>query len=160
MQAKKGGFMRISLKVVICASILLVVGSLAFAGFAKPEDAIRYRQAVMTVLGQHFGNIVAVLQGQAPYDKDKLEHDAMVVRTMADLPWDAALDPGSYKGNTTLKPLVLKEKSKFMAIARRLESTTKKLAQTAKSGDLKAIGEQFGKVAENCKTCHSTFRKS
>jgi cytochrome c556 len=151
--------MRTSLKVVICAGILVVVGGLAFAGFAKPEDAVRYRQAVMTVIGHQFGNIVAVLQGKAPYEKDKLEHDAMVIHTMAGLPWEAALVPGSYKGNTTLKPSVLKEKSKFLAIAGRLESATKKLAQTAKRGDLKAIGEQVGKVAEDCKACHSAFRK-
>lgn len=151
--------MRISLKVVIGAGILFVAGGVAFAGFVKPGDAIRYRQAVMTVIGHQFGNIVAVLQGQAPYDKDKLEHDAMVIHTMSGLPWDAALVPGSYQGNTTLKPLVLKEKSKFLAIARRFEGATKQLAQTAKSGDLKSIGKQLGKVAGNCKACHSTFRK-
>jgi cytochrome c556 len=152
--------MRNSLKVVICAGLLVVAGGMAFAGFAKPEDAIRYRQAVMTVIGHHFGNIVAVLEGQSTYNKKQLRHDAVVLRTMAELPWDAAMTPGSYSGNTTLKPLVLKEKSKFMAIARRLESTTRMLAEKAKTGDLKAIGEQVGKVAENCKACHSTFRKS
>jgi cytochrome c556 len=152
--------MRNSMKVVICASILVVVSSLAYAGFAKPEDAIRYRQAVMTVIGQHFGNIVAVLQHQAPYNKKQLRMNALVLRVMADLPWHAMMVPGSDQGKTTLKPLAMKEKSKFLAIAKKLESTTKQLAETAKSGDLKAIGEQVGKVAGNCKACHSTYRTS
>ena len=151
--------MRISLKVVICGIVLTAMGSLAFAGFAKPEDAIRYRQAVMTVIGQHFGQIAAVVKGQTPYNKDEVEHNAAVLLTMSELSWEAVMVPGSDKGNTTQNTLAMKEKDKFMAVAHQFETAVLKLAQTTKSGDIKAIKAQFGEVAKSCKACHSTYRK-
>jgi cytochrome c556 len=151
--------MRIALKVVICGIVLTAMGSLAVAGFAKPEDAIQYRQAVMTVIGQHFGRIAAVVKGQTPYNKDELEHDAAVLLTMAGLSWEAVMVPGSDKGSTTQSPLAMKEKDKFMAVAHQFENAVQKLAQTTKSGDMGAVKAQFGEVAKSCKACHSTYRK-
>lgn len=150
--------MRNSLKVVLCAAVLAAIGSAASAGFAKPEDAIRYRQAVMTVIGTHFGRLAAVVKGQAPYDKQEATHNAVVIRTMAELPWEAVLTPGSDTGNTTLKASVLQEKDKFMAMAHKFEKATQKLVETAKKGNLDALKAQFGAVAQNCKTCHTTYR--
>ena len=150
--------MRISLKVVICGVVLIAMGGLAFAGFAKPEEAIRYRKAVMTVIGEHFGRIAAVVKEKVPYDKKNVEHDAMVIETMAGLPWEAVMSPGSDEGDTTLKAKAMQEKDKFMAVARQFESATQKLAETAKKGDLAALKAQFGEVAGSCKTCHSTYR--
>ncbi len=151
--------MQNSLKVVICGVVLVAMGGVAFAGFAKPEEAIRYRKAVMTVIGQHFGNIAAVIKGQMPYDKNDVEHNARVIRTMAELPWEAVMFPGSDAGDTTLKASAIQEKDKFMAVARQFESAAQKLAETAKNGDMGALKAQFGEVAGTCKTCHSTYRK-
>lgn len=150
--------MRISLKVVICGIVLTAMGGLAWAGFAKPEDAIRYRKAVMTVIGQHFGRIAAVVKGEAPYTKDEVEHNAAVLRTMVALPWEAVMAPGSDKGDTTLNALAMKEKDQFMAVAQQLESTVQKLAQTTENGDIEAVKAQFGEVAKVCKACHTTYR--
>jgi cytochrome c556 len=150
--------MRISLKGVILGIVLATIGGLAFAGFDTPEDAIRYRTAVMTVIGEHFGRLAAVVTGKTPFNENAVNHDTVVLRTMAELPWDACMVPGSEKGKTTLKAKAMKEKDKFMAIAKEFEQASKKLAETAGSGDLKAIREQFGDIANNCKSCHTTFR--
>ena len=152
--------MKISLKAVICGVALVAMGSLAFAGFAKPEDAIRYRQAVMTVIGQHFGLIAAVVKGQSPYSKDEVERNAAVLRTMSELSWEAVMMPGSDKGDTTLSDRAMKEPDKFMVAAQQFESAVQKLEQSAKSGDLEAVKAQFGEVAKSCKACHSTYRKN
>lgn len=149
--------MKSTLIVAVCAVALTATVSLA--GFADPEDAIRYRQAVMTVIAQQFGQIAAVVKGKAPDDRNAVEHDAMVIRTLAQLPWDAMLTPGSFKGKSTLKPAVMDEKDKFMAIAHDFERDTQKLVETATSGDAAALRSQFGVVAGHCKTCHSDFRK-
>ena len=151
--------MRISIKIVICGILLTAMVGLAFAGFAKPEDAIRYRQAVMTVIGQHFGRIAAVVKGQPPYNTNEVENNAAVLRTMADLAWEAVMVPGSDKGDTTLNASAMKEKDKFMAVAQQFESAVQKLEQTAKSGDIEAVRAQFGEVAKSCKACHSSYRK-
>lgn len=151
--------MRISMKMVIGGVLLIAMGGLAFAGFAKPEDAIRYRQAVMTVIGQHFGRIAAVVKGQPPYNTNEVEHNAMVLRTLSDLAWEAVMVPGSDKGDTTLNSSAMKERDKFMAVAQQFESAVQKLEQTAKNGDIEAVNMQFGEVAKSCKACHSTYRK-
>lgn len=150
--------MRKSNMVVICAVVLAVMSGAAFAGFANPEQAIRYRKAVMTVIGQHFGRLAVVVKGQTPYDKNDVEHDATVIRTMSDLAWPAVMEPGSEKGDTTLKASAMQETDKFMAIARQFEAAAQKLASAAKNGNLEAVKAQFGVVANNCKACHSNYR--
>jgi cytochrome c556 len=150
--------MRNSLKVLIWGVVLVAMAGVALAGFSKPEEAIRYRKAVMTVIGQHFGRIAGVVKGQVPYDKNEVEQNAMVIRTMAELSWEAVLYPGSDKGDTTLKASAMQDKDKFMAMARQFESATQNLAETAKNGDLGTLKAQFGEVAGSCKTCHSTYR--
>ena len=39
------------------ATVLAISAGTAFAQFQKPEDAIKYRQSVFTVLGNSFGKI-------------------------------------------------------------------------------------------------------
>ena len=152
--------MRNSLKGVVCGVVLVATGSMALAAFAKPEEAIRYRKAVMTVIGQHFGRVAAVVKGQMPYDKDAVGHQAAVLRTLSELPWEAVMAPGSDQGDTTLKASAMEEKEKFMAGAHQFESAIQKLAETNQSGDLEAVKAQFREVAKSCKDCHSTYRKS
>jgi cytochrome c556 len=151
--------MRVSLKVVICGLVMVAMGGLVYAGFSKPDDAIHYRKAVMTVIGQHFGRIAAVVKGQADYDQKDVVHNAKVIRTMSELPWDAVMYPGSDMGDTTLTASAMKEKKKFMGVAQRFESGAQKLVDTAEKGDLAAVKAQFGAVAGSCKKCHSTYRK-
>ncbi len=144
--------------VVICAVVLAVMCGAAFAGFANPEQAIRYRKAVMTVIGQHFGGLAVVVKGKASYDKNEVAKNAAVIRTMSDLAWPAVMVPGSENGDTTLKASAMQEKDKFMTIARQFEEATQKLAAAAENGNLDAVKAQFGEVAANCKACHSNYR--
>ena len=57
-------------KIILAASatILTMSSGFAFAQFQKPEDAIKYRQSVFTVLGNSFGKISAVVKGEVPED--------------------------------------------------------------------------------------------
>src|SRR3954462_12826456 len=72
----------------------------ASAQFAKPEDAIKYRQSALFVMGQHFGRIGAMVNGKAPYDPKAAADSAQIVSTMSHLPW-AAFGPGTDKGRET-----------------------------------------------------------
>ena len=57
-------------------SILLTAAALvgmatalpAAAQFAKPEDAIKYRQSAMFLQAQHMGRIGAMVNGRVPFD--------------------------------------------------------------------------------------------
>ncbi len=147
------------LKGAIFGIMLITMGGLAFAEFATTEDAIDYRKAVMTVTGEHFRRVAAIVTGQRPLKADSLAKDTQVLRVMAELPWEAFMLPGSHKGKTTLKKTALKEKDDFMAMARQFEVLTQQLDETGKSGDRDAVNAQFGTLAKSCKDCHMTFRK-
>ena len=73
----------------------------AAAQFAKPEDAIKYRQSALFVMSQHFGRLGAMANGRVPYDAAAAAANAEVVADMAKLP-GAGYAPAAVGG--TAKP--------------------------------------------------------
>ena len=142
----------------ICLIFLVVAIGGAYAQFAKPKDAIKYRKSVMFLIAQHFGRMGAVVKGKASYDKEAFTRNAMVVETLSHLPWEAAMVPGTDKGDTTLNAAVFAEQAEFKAGAQAFEAGTAKLVSVSEGGDLSAIKAQFGEVAKSCKGCHKQFR--
>lgn len=150
--------MKTLLKFTISMVFIAVAFGMAGAQFSKPEDAIQYRQAVMFLMGQHFGRMGAMVKGQIPYDKDVFMHNAGVVEMLSRLPWEAFMVPGTDKGKTALKASAFEEKARLQEYARALEANTARLLSAAKSGDFSAVKEQFGEVGKSCKACHDRFR--
>ena len=131
----------------------------AAAQFAKPEDAIKYRQSAFTVMGTHFGRIGAVVQGKAPYDAKTTAENASIVLMMSTLPYTAFGEGTDKGGNTKAKPEVWKEPEKFQAAAKDMQAQVVKLDAAAKSGNLDAIKVAFGDAGKACKACHDNFRE-
>ncbi|MFZ1984020.1 MAG: cytochrome c [Desulfatitalea sp.] len=142
----------------VCGLFVIGIFGMAYAQFAKPEDAIAYRKAAMTLIGQHFGRIGAVVQGKTPFDKQAVAKNAELVATLATLPWEAFMTAGTDKGNTHMKPEALKDQEGFKAAGNATQAETAKLAQVAAAGDLEAIKAQFGAVGKSCKGCHEKFQ--
>ena len=57
-----------ALACIVSAAALVSLSAPAAAQFAKPEDAIKYRQSALSVMGAHFGRIGAMANGKAPFD--------------------------------------------------------------------------------------------
>jgi cytochrome c556 len=146
-------------KMLLCVFLLTLVVGMAYAQFARPDDAIRYRKAVMVLIAQHFGRIGAVVKGERAYDATEVTQNARLIQTLSALPWEAAMTPGSDKGDTTLKASALKDQGKFMTAADAFEDEAATLTNAAESGDLNEVKAQFGAVAQSCKNCHKQFRK-
>jgi cytochrome c556 len=146
-------------RVTIFVLFVVFAFGAAYAQFAKPEEAIKYRQSVMFLIVQHFKRMGAVVQGKAAYDKDAFSVNADVIAMLATLPWEAAMEPGTDKGDTTMSSAVFDKPAQFRKTAESFQTDTAMLAGTAKGGDLNAIKAQFGMVAQNCKSCHTNFRK-
>jgi cytochrome c556 len=132
-------------------------GGAALAQFAKTEDAVKYRQSVMSVIGTHFSRMGAVVKGEAPYAKDAFEQNANIAATLMPLPWEAFMVAGSDKGSG-MKAEALAQKDKFMELSKANGAEVAKLAAAAKGGDLNAIKPQFGAAGASCKACHDTYR--
>jgi cytochrome c556 len=130
----------------------------AYAQFAKPEDAVKYRKAAFTVMASHFGRINAMAQGKVPFDATAATANAEIVAMMANLPF-AAFPEGTHgteKG--TPKANVWTERAKFDEGAKAMQAETVKLVAAAKSNNLDALKAAVGNTGKTCKACHDNFR--
>jgi cytochrome c556 len=130
----------------------------AAAQFQKPEDAIKYRKASMTVMATHFGRIGAMASGKAPFDAAAAQSNAEIVAMMSRLPFAAFVD-GTAAGDTRAKPEIWSEPDKFKAAASKMQDEVAKLNAAAKTGNLDQIKVAFGEAGKSCKACHDYFRK-
>lgn len=142
---------------IAAASALLALSAPASAQFAKPEDAIKYRQSALSVMGTHFGRVGAMASGRAPYDAKVAADNAEIVAAMSKLPW-AGFMPGTDKGNTKAKPEIWTEQAKFKEYNEKLQAETTKLAAASKTGNLDSLKTAFAATADTCKACHDAFR--
>jgi cytochrome c556 len=149
--------MRNQMMWVILAVVGVLLAGAASAQFAKTEDAVKYRQSVMSVIGTHFTRMGAVVKGEVPYSKDGFEKNASLVATLITLPWDAFMVAGSDKGSG-MKADALAKKDDFMKLATANQTEVAKLMAVAKTGDINAIKPQFGAAGASCKACHDAFR--
>lgn len=145
------------------ASLLLVSAAAtlsvpAMAQFAKPEDAIKYRQSALFVMQQNFARVATMAAGRAPFDAKVAAESAEVAAFMSKLPW-AAFGEGTDKGAPTkAKAEIWSDKAKFNDYAEKMQAEMGKLNAAAKTGNLDSIKAAVGAVGGSCKTCHDAFR--
>ncbi len=140
------------------AATLFSLAMPASAQFAKAEDAIKYRQSSLFVMGQHFSRVGAMANGRVPFDAKVAAENAEVVAAMAKLPW-AGFGPGTDKGgNTKAKPEIWAEQAKFKDLSDKLVAETTKLSAAAKTGNIDNLKTAFGSAAASCKACHDAYR--
>ena len=146
------------LKLVAISAVIasLLTATVVQAQFAKPDAAIAYRKASLTVMGTHFSRIGAVVKGEVPYNKEAVAKNAAVVTTLSSLPWQA-FGPGT-EGSNAL-PAIWTEQPKFISHSEKLSTAAAALNTAAQSGDLENIKKAFGATAQTCKTCHDDFKK-
>jgi len=144
--------------ILITAFASIVMSLPAAAQFAKPEDAIKYRKASLSVMGTHFSRLGAMATGKAPYDAKAAAENADIAAAMSKLPW-AAFTEGSDKGETRAKPEIWKDSAKFKEAGDKMQAELAKLAVAAKAGNVDALKTAFGPAASTCKGCHDNFRK-
>jgi cytochrome c556 len=140
---------------LIAASAALLASFSAQAQFAKPEDAIKYRQSALSVMGAHTGRLGAMVNGRVPFDARVAQDNADIIATMARLPWQgfgAGTEGGKAKAN------IWSDGAKFKANSDKLSADANALSAAAKSGNLDQIKAAFGAYAGNCKTCHDEYR--
>ncbi len=150
--------MKTLLKISVCFILVAVVLGGAYAQFAKPEYAIKYRKSVMFLMAQHFGRMGAMVKEKIPYNQEVFARNAMLVETLSRLPWEAVMVPGTDTGDTTLKSSALVQQAEFKEVSQTFETQTTKLVSAAQSGDFIGIKTQFGEVGKSCKACHTQFR--
>lgn len=147
-----------SLSVAALGAAALGVSLPAAAQFAKPEDAIKYRQSALTVMATHFGRVAAMANGRIPFDAKAAADNAEIATTMSKLPYLAFVDGSDKGGNTSAKANIWTERDKFNAAASKMQEEMAKLNAAAKGGNLDAIKAAVGATGQACKACHDSYR--
>ena len=141
----------------VAAMAATLVSGAAQAQFAKPEDAVKYRQSAFTVMGNHMGRINGQLKADKP-NVQVIQSSAALVEIMSKLPYEAFVPGSESIGNTKAKPELFKDTAKIKELAEKMQAEVVKLSAAAKGGDVKAIQAQFGNVGQACKACHDDYR--
>jgi cytochrome c556 len=141
------------------AALALVTALPASAQFAKPEQAIKYRQSVMALQGAHMGRLGAMTAGRVPFDAAAAQANADLVLTLSKLPF-TAFGEGTDKGAPTrAKPEIWTNRADFDAKAKTYQDEVIRLQAAAKTGNLDQIKAAFGAVGDTCKACHDKYQK-
>lgn len=147
----------------IALSLTLAAASLALclpaaAQFQKPEDAVKYRQSALSVMGTHFSRLGAMANGRVPFDAKIAQDNAALVETLSKLPW-AGFTEDSEKIRTKAKADIWKDQAKFKQASENMMGEVAKLNVAAKTGNIDQIKAAFGNAAGSCKACHDAFRE-
>jgi cytochrome c556 len=129
----------------------------AVAQFARPEEAVKYRQATWSVLNQHFTRIGAMTRGRVPFDGRLALRDAEVVAALARLP-ASAFGPGTDLPNDHARPEIWTETQRFRELGDRMVAETTRLLTVAQTQDLDRLKAAYGAAANTCKECHDAYR--
>ena len=148
-----------ALACIAAAAALVAMATPASAQFAKPEDAIKYRQSALSVMGTHFGRIGAMVNGRVPFDAKVAAENADIVAEMAKLPW-AAFGAANEKGAipSRAKAEMFAQPAKVKEYSDKLIAESTKLAAAAKTGNADTLKAAFGATAGTCKACHDDFQ--
>lgn len=128
----------------------------ASAQFAKPKDAIKYREAAMTLMASHFGRMGPVAKKEAPFDAAKIRENMAVLNVLAALPW-TAFGEGTQGGES--KDAVWSDPQGFKKAEDEFHGAMKQLNKAVDAGDFDAFRVAFGTVGKSCKSCHDSYRK-
>lgn len=149
--------MKLRYAALVTSAILgVMVSTSASAQFAKPEDAVKYRQSALTVMAAHFSRIGAMANGRVPFDAKVAQDNAEIVATVSKLPW-AGFGQGTEGGRA--KANIWTDNAKFKAGSDKLIADMDKLNAAAKTGNLDQIKAAFGAAGANCKACHDEYRR-
>jgi cytochrome c556 len=143
---------------LVLATAVVTLATPASAQFAKPEDAIKYRQSAMFIMSQNFGRVAQMANGRIPFDAKVAADSAAIAEFMSKTPWTGFV-AGSDTGNTKAKSEIWSDNAKFKEAAEKMQGEMAKFAAAAKTGNVDTIKAAVGATGGSCKACHDNFRK-
>lgn len=138
----------------------LIFGSVAIANDrpTKEEKALKNRQAAMTLIGDNFGPIWAMVNEKMPWDDKLMEMNAKDLAAIANTNLLRAYKIGDANGKTRARPEVWEDFDEFSAKMNDMAKASKVLAAAAMSGERKAIEKAQKGLGKSCKGCHDDYK--
>lgn len=133
---------------------LILAGS---AGADDPQDAIDYRQSIMTAIKGHNAAAQDIIRGKVAFTDYLPAHADAIVALVAEL--DHIFPQGSDLGETSALPAIWEKPQEFAEKVDDAQQAAQRFADAAASGDPFDIEETHRQLGNSCKGCHREFRK-
>jgi cytochrome c556 len=145
------------------SALILLLAGCVFAGAvqaqaAKPEQVLKYRKALYSVIGWNFGPMSAMAQGKVPYNADEFARRAERVALVAPMLSEAFPPESKGVANSELKPEMWANRADFDARMQDMVERSAALAAAAKTGDFEKSKAAFMQTAQTCKACHDKYK--
>jgi cytochrome c556 len=152
---------RIVLSAVAVGTLIVGLGWEAATVSAQDKEAlVMARRDTMKAQSAAMGAIKDYLDGKA--DQAAAEKGAGdLVKTAQSLPenFPTGTSTEDFPGKSGAKPVIWSEADKFAAAEKSLLEQAEKLQAAVKTGDKKAIADQYANTGKDgCGNCHTTYR--
>jgi len=124
---------------------------------ATPEDAIKYRKAVMQTMAGHMVAISLIFNGKVDAQSHLPGHAEALAAAGTEIPH--LFPAGSDAGKTDALPLAWQEPARFQQAAAASEKAAAQLREAVGTGDRAAIGRAIKATGDACKGCHDRYRR-
>jgi cytochrome c556 len=125
----------------------------------KPEDVIKFRKSLYTVVAWNVRPIGQMVKGEVPFNKDVFARSAAMVAQLAQIAPEA-FAAGSDKGaETRAKPEIWSDAAGFKKAVDAFQSESAKLAEVSRTATtVDQVRAQAGALLKTCGGCHDTYR--
>jgi cytochrome c556 len=148
---------RLTSALALLVSTCVLAGA-AHAQAAKPEQVLKYRKALYSVIGWNFGPMGAMAQGKVPFDAAEFAKRAERVAAVAPMLSEAFPPESKGVAGSELKPEMWANRADFDARMKDMVERSAALAVAARTGDFEKSKAAFMQAAQTCKACHDKYK--
>lgn len=148
--------MRLAVRSVMAAGFL-TIATLPAAFADEAEDVVKYRQALMSIVGAHTQSFGALAQGKISSKADMAYHADGLAAAAKRVRAAFAQNTASSDAKTKAKDAIWAAGSEFPKMAADFEQAAARLSAAVKAGDGAAIGEAAKGLG--CKGCHDKYQE-
>ncbi|MGE0667602.1 MAG: cytochrome c [Sphingomonadales bacterium] len=151
--------MRLAVRSALVAGLFTVAVLPAAFAEDKAEDVVKYRHALMDVVGSHTQSFFAILQGKVSHPEDMSWHADSLAEASKRVKGAFAQSTAGSGVKTEAKDAIWAAGSEFPKLAGDLEKAAASLSAAVKAKDQAAIGAAAKAVGAACKGCHDKFKE-
>ncbi|MBV1905513.1 MAG: cytochrome c [Pseudomonadales bacterium] len=123
------------------------------------ENATSTRQAVFKLIYHNLAPLAGMARGKIDFSAELAERNSRRIATLAPMiPELFAKDTREFSVHTDALPIIWEKPDEFAANAQKLVEAATRYADTASSGDQRALAAAFRGLGGACGNCHDLFK--
>lgn len=151
--------MRLAVRAALCAGVLTIAVLPSAFAEDKAEDAVKYREGLMEIVGNHTKSFFAILGGKVTHPDDLAWHADSIAEASKRVKGAFAQNTAGSGVKTKAKDGIWASGSEFTKFAGDFETAAANLSKAVASKDQAAIGAAAKALGGACKGCHDKFRQ-